>query len=150
VCEWEEKSENLGLFLDCFRLFGTGALSQYDSGTKKKSRTSQKPTTMATILFYVRISESTLVRGFSLPEYPSPTHRLNNCGTDQRYQVLTTKKQKSVYSEAIGALVEEENLCNCSGWQTFNRADRDPLKDSGNQEGVIAWRSSAPDRSAYE
>jgi len=41
--------ENLEVFLEDFRLLGTGDRSQNVSGTKKKSRTPQKPTTIATI-----------------------------------------------------------------------------------------------------
>lgn len=61
--------------------------------------------------------------GQDLPKHPPPTQRLNDDSAHQRHQILPTKQEESVDSDAEGSLVQKEDLGNGCRGKAFDRAD---------------------------
>lgn len=89
-------------------------------------------------------------RAANVQENPSPSKAANDGSTDERNEVLASQEQEGVDSNAVCALVEEEDFGNGSRRETFYRRNSNALEDSGGNERREARRISTPDAGTDE
>ena len=79
------------------------------------------------------------------PEDPTPAHRVDDGGADQRHNILASQQKQGVNSEAVGFFVKKVDFCDRCAGQAFYRGDRKALENAGNEQGDVIRADGAPD-----